>query len=65
MSAPSPGFQANDLDASAALDLERADTLRRDATALRKKAAALRREIVALTKRAAKKRAKATELRAG
>jgi len=35
MKAPSPGFQANDLDASAAIDMERADTLRVQALALR------------------------------
>ncbi len=42
-------FQANDLDASAAIDMERAD--------------ALRGEIAALEKRAAEKRANAAELR--
>lgn len=42
-------FQANDLDASATIDLERVDVLRD--------------EIATLEKRAAEKRAKAAELR--
>ena len=49
MKAPSAGVQANDLEASAAIDLERADTLRREADAL--------------TRRATDKRAKAAALR--
>lgn len=65
MSAPHTrlAFEANDLDASAAIDMERADALRREATALRRQAAALHREVGALTKRASGKRAKAAELR--
>jgi hypothetical protein len=49
MKAPGPGFQANDLDASAAIDMERADALRREADALEQ--------------RATEKRSKAAELR--
>lgn len=49
MPGPSPAFEANDLDASAAIDRERADALRIEADAL--------------DKAAADKRAKAEELR--
>ena len=49
MSTPSPGFRANDLDARAAIDMERVDTLHREAAALEQ--------------RAAEKRAKAAEPR--
>lgn len=49
MPRPSPAFEANDLDASAAIDLERA--------------AALRAEADGLDKAAATKRARAEELR--
>ncbi len=56
-------FEANDLDASAAIDLERADALRREAAALESQVRALRRGADKLDKAAAAKRAKAAGLR--